>query len=177
MSLVTTVDQRNVGFHTFGLAATVNRLDTRQQNVNASYYVRPEGRFLISWGTDAAAVQHLGPPRHSARLPYLSRHPRRHDAEHLRQFSPICLRLRLPATAGLQRPEERDRLSATILGNRGWHQLVQAVRLYVVLRFRWRRELQSGSEPRPRDRPRTPGERDPHLPRFRAPAHCQHLPA
>ena len=28
----------------------VNRVDIRQQNINASYYVRPEGRFLISWG-------------------------------------------------------------------------------------------------------------------------------
>jgi hypothetical protein len=28
----------------------VNRVDIRQQNVNASYYFRPEGRFLISYG-------------------------------------------------------------------------------------------------------------------------------
>jgi hypothetical protein len=28
----------------------VNRVDIRQQNVNASYYFRPEGKFLISWG-------------------------------------------------------------------------------------------------------------------------------
>ena len=28
----------------------VNRTDIRQQNVNASYYFRPEGKFLISWG-------------------------------------------------------------------------------------------------------------------------------
>lgn len=28
----------------------VNRVDIRQQNINASYYFRPEGKFLISWG-------------------------------------------------------------------------------------------------------------------------------
>ena len=28
----------------------VNRTDIRQQNLNASYYFRPEGKFLISWG-------------------------------------------------------------------------------------------------------------------------------
>lgn len=28
----------------------VNRTDIRQENVNASYYFRPEGKFLISWG-------------------------------------------------------------------------------------------------------------------------------
>ena len=28
----------------------VNRTDIRQQNFNASYYFRPEGKFLISWG-------------------------------------------------------------------------------------------------------------------------------
>jgi Domain of unknown function (DUF5916) len=28
----------------------VNRVDLRQQNINASYYFRPEGKFLISWG-------------------------------------------------------------------------------------------------------------------------------
>ena len=28
----------------------VNRVDIRQQNVNASYYFRPEGKFLISYG-------------------------------------------------------------------------------------------------------------------------------
>jgi hypothetical protein len=28
----------------------VNRVDIRQENVNASYYFRPEGKFLISWG-------------------------------------------------------------------------------------------------------------------------------
>ncbi|MBZ5573823.1 MAG: carbohydrate binding family 9 domain-containing protein [Acidobacteriia bacterium] len=28
----------------------VNRTDIRQQNINASYYFRPEGKFLISWG-------------------------------------------------------------------------------------------------------------------------------
>jgi uncharacterized protein DUF5916 len=28
----------------------VNRVDVREQNVNASYYFRPEGRFLISYG-------------------------------------------------------------------------------------------------------------------------------
>ncbi|HVO82139.1 MAG TPA: DUF5916 domain-containing protein [Terriglobales bacterium] len=28
----------------------VNRVDIRQQNINASYYIRPEGKFLISWG-------------------------------------------------------------------------------------------------------------------------------
>jgi hypothetical protein len=28
----------------------VNRVDIRQQNVNASYFIRPEGKFLISWG-------------------------------------------------------------------------------------------------------------------------------
>ena len=28
----------------------VNRVDIRQQNVNASYFFRPEGEFLISWG-------------------------------------------------------------------------------------------------------------------------------
>jgi len=28
----------------------VNRVDIRQQNLNASYYFRPEGKFLLSWG-------------------------------------------------------------------------------------------------------------------------------
>jgi hypothetical protein len=28
----------------------VNRVDIRQQNINASYFFRPEGKFLISWG-------------------------------------------------------------------------------------------------------------------------------
>jgi hypothetical protein len=28
----------------------VNRVDIRQQNINASYYFRPEGKTLISWG-------------------------------------------------------------------------------------------------------------------------------
>jgi hypothetical protein len=28
----------------------VNRVDIRQQNLNGSYYFRPEGKFLISWG-------------------------------------------------------------------------------------------------------------------------------
>jgi hypothetical protein len=28
----------------------VNRVDIRQQNINASYFIRPEGKFLISWG-------------------------------------------------------------------------------------------------------------------------------
>jgi hypothetical protein len=28
----------------------VNRVDIRQQNLNASYYFRPEGKFLFSWG-------------------------------------------------------------------------------------------------------------------------------
>jgi hypothetical protein len=28
----------------------VNRVDIRQQNINASYYFRPEGKVLISWG-------------------------------------------------------------------------------------------------------------------------------
>jgi hypothetical protein len=28
----------------------VNRTDIRREDVNASYYVRPEGKFLISWG-------------------------------------------------------------------------------------------------------------------------------
>ena len=31
-------------------AGFVNRVDIRQQNVNASYFFRPEGKFLISWG-------------------------------------------------------------------------------------------------------------------------------
>ena len=46
----------------------VNRVDIRQENVNASYYFRPEGKIPDLLGTDAAAVQHLGPPRHRARL-------------------------------------------------------------------------------------------------------------
>jgi len=31
-------------------AGFVNRVDIRQQNVNASYFFRPEGKFLNSWG-------------------------------------------------------------------------------------------------------------------------------
>lgn len=36
------------GFET--QAGFVNRVDIRQQNINASYYFRPEGKFLISYG-------------------------------------------------------------------------------------------------------------------------------
>ncbi len=38
----------NPGFDTE--AGFVNRVDLRQQNINASYYFRPEGKFLISYG-------------------------------------------------------------------------------------------------------------------------------
>ncbi len=43
----------------------VNRTDIRQQNVNTSYFFRPEGKFLISWGPTLkqfSTFDHAGTP-------------------------------------------------------------------------------------------------------------------
>ena len=48
LNLQTIYRDNSPGF--FTETGFVNRLDIRQEDFNASYYFRPEGKFLISWG-------------------------------------------------------------------------------------------------------------------------------
>ncbi len=70
----------------------VNRVDVREQAINTSYYFRPEGKYLLSYGPTFQPVQHLGSSRHRSRLLRPTRLPCGLGAQHLRQRTSLCLR-------------------------------------------------------------------------------------
>ena len=96
------------------------------RELNASYYFRPEGKFLISWGPTLEQCNiwdHRGTALDYFVFPgfrvdmtrgtWVNFHPFAYDD--------VCLR-----PLGLQRPDARHRLSAALLGYRRRHQLVSS---------------------------------------------------